>query len=381
MNRLFRVSFDILITSIVPIASWALLGLILDSNLINVFTLTYPLQFVLYVLRAVFSTGANICSYKEKNKNIINSGIILGTLFGAVILGIVVCNIEKYISFMNMDISTYKVFAIYSIIQIYMQLVLHLILDKLYYREENKKANKISLIFNLLNFTTLILSAIVTKNQVLTSCITLIFLGIYTLIILITNLDKFKLYINIFKCIKYDSVTFFTRITFVMIYLFGLSNAFSFGTEYVAAISFATLVTDMQWDIINSIAIVAKIDIAKKKFDYNEHVKNAYFLDFLLIISSLIMILILFKGYNVDMKIAGVFIGIEYLTLIMYPLYAIKTCYLQLEYSTMKTTVNKQIADILRTLASAFLATPYCTLIRTTYINGLSINLYQNFME
>ncbi len=44
MKRLFRVSFDILITSIVPIISWFLLGIILDNHLINVFSLTYPLQ-------------------------------------------------------------------------------------------------------------------------------------------------------------------------------------------------------------------------------------------------------------------------------------------------------------------------------------------------
>ena len=39
-----------------------------------------------------------------------------------------------------------------------------------------------------------------------------------------------------------------------------------------------------------------------------------------------------------------------------------KTCYLQLEYSAVKTTVHKQIANILRTIMS-FIPTPYCTLI------------------
>ena len=39
-----------------------------------------------------------------------------------------------------------------------------------------------------------------------------------------------------------------------------------------------------------------------------------------------------------------------------------KTYYLQLEYSALKTTIHKQIANILRTIMS-FIPTPYCTLI------------------
>ncbi len=68
MRRLFRVSFDILITSIVPIVSWFLLGIILDSHLINVFSLTYPLQCLMGMIIAIFGVGANICVYKDENK-------------------------------------------------------------------------------------------------------------------------------------------------------------------------------------------------------------------------------------------------------------------------------------------------------------------------
>ena len=135
MKRILRISLDILVTSVVPIAGWFLLGIILGGNLINVFSLTYPIQFIMNTFKSIFSTGANISAYKDNNKNAVNSGILLGIVLGALIFGIIIFNIEKYISFMNMDINTYKIFGIYSIIQLYLQLVLQFILKKLYYKE------------------------------------------------------------------------------------------------------------------------------------------------------------------------------------------------------------------------------------------------------
>lgn len=69
MNRLLRVSFDIFIASIVPILSWFTLGIVLDNNLINVFSLTYPLQCLMGMIVSIFGTGANISIYKDNNKN------------------------------------------------------------------------------------------------------------------------------------------------------------------------------------------------------------------------------------------------------------------------------------------------------------------------
>lgn len=362
MKRILRISLDILVTSIVPIAGWFLLGIILGGNLINIFSLTYPIQFIMNTFKSIFSTGANISAYKDDNKNVVNSGILLGIGLGALIFGIIAFNIDKYITFMNMDIDTYKIFGIYSIVQIYLQLVLQLILTKLYYQEENKKANKIAITFNLINFITLIGAAIITKNEYLTCIISIFTLLIYTIIIVIKNIEKFKFSINLAKCIKYDSVELFTSINFFIIYLFGLSNAFEFGEKYVLAITFSTLVTDMQWDITHAIGTVAKIDLSKRKFNYKEHLKNAYKLIFMLVVSIIIMSLTMYNGYNTDLLITSIFILGEIFCFIMYPLYIIKTCYLQLEYSAVKTTIYKQIANILRTIMS-FIPTPYCTLI------------------
>ena len=50
----------------------------------------------------------------------------------------------------------------------------------------------------------------------------------------------------------------------------------------------------------------------------------------------------------------------EIVNFIIYPIYRIKTCYLQLEWSALKTTSNKIIASILRMIMS-LLKTPFCT--------------------
>ena len=370
MKRLFRVSFDILITSIVPIVSWFLLGIILDNHLINIFTLTYPLQCLMTMIVQIFGVGANISIFKDKNKNAANNGIFYGTIFSIVIFSIIMFNSTNYISFMNMDSTIYKTFCMYSIFQILCQSILQLILTKLYYKEENSKANKISIKFNVINFTVLIGTAIITKNQLITVLITGFVILAMDVILYIKNIEKIDFKLNIKKCFQYDSVAFCVSFLFFVMYLFGFSNAFEYGEKYMLAITFATLVTDMQWDITEAIKTVAMVDIAKKKFNYNEHFKNAIKLIFLLILSVLIMSLITYPIYKPDLKIVSIFISIHILDFMLTPFIDIKVCYLQLEDSAFKMTLNMIIAYIIRTVI-AFAPTPFCTIIgqmcSTTY--------------
>ena len=123
MNRLLRIGFDILLTSITPILGWFLLGILVDKNLINIFTLIYPMQFVITTIQSIFGTGANISAIKDNNPNSAFSGIICGSILGFIILFGVIININNYISFMNMDISTYRIFAIYAVAQMFLQLL------------------------------------------------------------------------------------------------------------------------------------------------------------------------------------------------------------------------------------------------------------------
>lgn len=362
MKRLLRVSFDILITSIIPIVSWFLLGIILDNSLINIFSLTYPLQCLMGMIVAVFGVGANICIYKDKNENGADNGIFYGIVFSILAYGFIVFNSDKYIEFMNMDKSIYKVFCIYSIIQIFLNTVLQLILTKLYYKEEEQKANKISILYNSINFITLIGIAIITKDQLATVVITTIIMFILDLVLIIKNVDKVDFKINLKNCFKYNSVAFSVSFMFFIIYLFGFSNSFEFGEKYLIAITFATLVTDMQWDVTEAVRTVAKVDIAKKQFVYKEHFKNAIKLYGLIILSVLIMSLIAYPFYKPDIKIVSIFIFLHIVDFMLGPFKDLKICYLQLEDSALKMTTNMIIAYLIRT-AISFIPTPFCTII------------------
>lgn len=362
MKRLLRVSFDILITSIIPIVSWFLLGIILDNSLINIFSLTYPLQCLMGMIVAVFGVGANICIYKDKNENGADNGIFYGIVFSILAYGFIVFNSDKYIEFMNMDKYIYKTFCVYSIFQIFFHTILELILTKLYYKEENKKANKISIMYNSINFITLISIAIVTRNQLISAVGTIIIMLIIDFILLIKNIDKIDFRINLKNCFKYNSEAFSISLLFFIIYLFGFSNSFEFGEKYMIAITFATLVTDMQWDVVEAVRTVAKVDIAKKKFVYKEHFKNAIKLYGLVILSVLLMSLIAYPFYKPDIKIVSIFIFLHIVDFMLGPFKDLKICYLQLEDSALKMTSNMIIAYLIRT-AISFIPTPFCTII------------------
>lgn len=360
MKRLLRISFDLSLLSFIQIILWFLLGIIIDKNLINIFTLTYPLQFIYYIFRSVFSTGANISKEKDKNKDAVMSGLVIGSIISLITFLLILLNIDGYINFMNMDVNTYKTFVIYSVIEIFISLEFAFILNKLYYEGQNKLANKYSIMFNLLNLVLLVGTSLITKNQSVIVITTLIPLSLFTLYIIIKNSDKFKLKLNIPKCIKYDSVELFNNIGFLLIFLFGLSNAINFGEKYTLALTFVALITDTQWDTTEAIVTAATIDISKNNFNYKEHRRNAYKLLGILFLTSLIMFSLLYRFYDLDFKITMIYFAFEIVNFLIYPIYRIKTCYLQLEWSAFKITENKIFSLFLRMILS-LTKTPFCT--------------------
>lgn len=362
MKRLLRVGFDTALLSFIPILSWFLLSIIVDKNLINVFTITYPIQFITCMFKSAFSVGSNISKEKDKDKYAVGNGIFLTIVLGFIVYGFIIINIDKYISFMNMDISIYRAFTIYSVIQFYIQLIYSSIIEKLYYEEKNKLANIYSFSFNILNFTVLILSALLFKNSTIIIFLTLTTILLFTIYLVIKEREKVNFKFNIKKWIRYDSVNFFHHLCFLIIFLFGLSNATSYGEKYTLAISFVALITDTQWDVFDSINTVAKIDIAKKKFNYKESKKNAYKLLMLLLFSVFVMFLIFYHNYKLNLVITLILLGTEIFNYLIYPVYSLKTTYLNLEYSPEKITINKIVANIGRMLLT-LLRTPYCTAI------------------
>lgn len=371
MKRLLRVGLDTSLLSLIPVLSWFALSLIIDKNLINVFTLTYPIQFIYYMLKSIFSTGANVCRQKEKDEYAVGNGIILAIIIGFIIYGFIAINIDKYITFMNMDKNIYREFGIYSVIQIYIQLIFNFIIEKLYYENKNKLANKYSLTFNFINFFVLILSAILIKNKIIIVTITLISIFIFTIFLLIKENIKFNFKSNILHFLKYDSVAFFHALCFFIIFLFGLRTAINYGEVYATAITFTSLITDTQWDVFDSINTIAKIDISKNVFNYKESKKNAYKLLIILLLSIFLMFILLYKNYNLNITITLLFLSSEMINFFIYPIYSLKTNFLNLEHNPAFVTSNKIFANVVR-MGLSVLHTPFCT-----SIGQVVSNIYQ----
>lgn len=374
MKRLLRISFNQAIFSFIPILSWMMLGLILDKNLANVFTLTYPLQFIWQIFRSIFATGANINKEKDKKENAVLSGMTLGTVIGFVVFGFIAINIKRYIEFMNMDYNIYKEFALYSVIQLYIQLIFSFVMEKLYFEGKEKLANKYMLILNILNFGVLMAASLLIKDKTIIIITTLITIFIYTLYITIKQYRKFKFEVNLLKYIKYESVSIARDIFFFLTYLFGFSNALEFGEEYITALNFAALVTDTQWDSFGAVDTVAKIDISKGEFNYKEHKKNAYKLLGILLSTTFLMLIFSYRYYELNLTITLMYLSVEIVNFLLEPLYEIKTCYLQLaDKLEVKVTSNKVIASGIRVVTS-FLKTPFCTAI------GQSLSMIEQFI-
>ena len=96
MKRLLRISFNAAFFSFIPILSWFMLGILVDENIANVFTLTYPIQFIWAMLRGIFATGANISKERQKDENDVLSGMTLGIIVGAIIFGFLAINVDFY---------------------------------------------------------------------------------------------------------------------------------------------------------------------------------------------------------------------------------------------------------------------------------------------
>lgn len=360
MKRLLRIAFNSAVFSFIPILSLFCLGLIVDKNLANIFTLTYPLQFIMILLKSIFGTGANISKQIDKDENAVLSGMTIGSIIGFIVFGLFALNLRNYIQFMNLDYEIYKEFALYSVIQLYIQFLFFLVLEKLYFEGKEKKANKYCIQQNLLNFAVLILSAIFIKNKIGIVIITLVTISIYTLTITIKQYRRFKFEIHIIKYIRYESVEIANNLLFFLIYLFGLSNALQFGEKYTVALNFVALITDTQWDSFDAITTVAKIDISKNKFNYIEHRNNAYKLLGILGFTTFIMLLISYRFYELDLIITIIYLSFEVINFILYPIYTIKTCYLQLGKLAKNITTNKITAGVIRFFIS-LIKTPYCT--------------------
>ena len=362
MKRLFQISFDTLLLSVIPIIIWNALGLILDKNLIVIFSLTYPIQFLFSILYYIFAVGPNITAEKKKDKNIVYSNIFLGILVGILVLLLLIFNCNNFLSIMNVDVSVFKIFTIYSFFNIFYSYVLKLVLEKLYFEKENKKANSISILFNTINLLSIVILAIITKSQIITSFVTLIIMTLLLFIILFFNIKKFKIHFSISDNIKNSSIGIVENVSMFIIYFIGHINTYSFGMKYILASTFVGIVTDTQWDMIYAIQTAVHIDVSKDNFSFKEHLKNGYKLSFIRILSSIIMSFVLYKLYTPNIIIFLICFFVQIVFMLFFPIITIRQHYLQIKSKETNTnpTLHSSISKTLRTICS-FIHNPYCT--------------------
>lgn len=371
MKRLLRISLDTLLMSTMPIIMWILLGIILDKNISNVFTLTYPIQFVTTLLLSIFGTGPNVNAIKNKKQSLVDSNILLGGIVGLVITVILSINVDHYINFMSMDVQIYRVFCIYSFILMYLQLILQLICQKLYYLEKNKESNKLTITFNIINIICIVLLSYITRNQVISVIFTIIVDSAIIFYIILKNVKTFKLNFEVLKNVKYVSNDIFDRFGMFLIYFIGWKNTLEFGAIYLVAINFETLIADAQWDMSYSIQTAATIDSSKDKLNFKESLRNGHKLVGLLVTSTLIMGSVLYFYYKPVLWIVAIFVGVQIFDMFLSPRLWIKQQYCQINYSPKKTTFHECVKKVIR-IVTSFLPTPFCT-----YIGQLMAMAYQ----
>lgn len=362
MKSLFRISFNKFIFSFTPILVWFSLGIIIEGNLANIFALTYPLQFVFMVLTSFFGTAPNINEVKDKAKGAAFSGALAGLSIGGMITLFLVLNLDIYVNYMNMDYEACKEFAMFSVVSLYISFALSVIMEKLYFDKKEKRANRYMIVYNAIYILALIGTALLTKDKMQIVTVAIVSLAVYVVFILMRTFKSYRLKFNfrIWKWFRYESNVILSNMLYFVVYLVGFSNVFSYGPEYTTVMNFVALLTDTQWDSFDAISTVAKIDISKNTFNYRRSLRNAYKLLGLLLLSIVVMFLFTIRFYDIDLWLFFAFFSFDLYVFLIYPIYALKACYLQIKWSPFITTSNKMVQMLIR-LSCVFIPTPFCT--------------------
>ncbi len=364
MKRYISISLSLLVVSLVNMLTWLCLGFTMGNpNLSSVFSLTYPVQFVVYVLLSLFGTGANVRKNKKNDEtdNSVFSGMIWGIFFSVIIFVVLSVFSDNYVKFMNMDVAVFGNFARFVMLQSLAWIIFQLVLEKLYFEDKDKEANIHGVMFYVLSFVSLIVCSLITKNETIIIAVSLSLLFVYMLVLFLTKIRKFKFEWNFLPNIKYDSVTLCTSLLFFITYFVGYSNAFEAGEKYIVSINLVNLVTDPQWDALGAIGKIAKIDLSRDDYNFKSAIKKSLILTVMYMASSLALFFGLFKAYGATLWIGVICLLMQLIDMITDVFSQNLRCFLQLDFSaTFATFLNFSIMG-LRTLLSVVLITPFNT--------------------
>lgn len=332
-----------------------------NTQFSEVFSLTYPLQFVEVILVSFFASASNVRANKEDNKNCVESGMLLGLIFGIIVFGLVAFFVDGYISFMNMLPEIYHWFTLMAIGQLFFTFINTLVTEKLYFKNNDKKANFCNIGFIVINFLSVILTSIITKNQMAICITNLACLCVYVCVWLGLTFKKFKFNFNPLKNFKYESICLISNMFMLIVYLFGYRSAFSFGAEYVVSLNFVNLITDPQWDAVDAISKIAKIEISNSTYNYKKALRNSCAITIFYVATSIILFFSLSKVYNVVLTIGLIYLAFQIADLLLNILQANIKTFMQLEFSPIVATGIYIVGKIVRTVLAVAIMNPYNT--------------------
>ncbi len=383
MKRYFSISITLFMFSAINALTYFLLGFVYGNTAFSeVYSLTYPLQYIVVIFISFFASASNIRANKEDNKNCSNTGIVLGLVFGIIPFAITAIFVDSYINFMNLNPQIYRTFTLMAIGDLFFTYVINLVTEKLYFENQDKKANLCLLLFMVLNMASIALTTLITKNQMIILAINLLCLLIYCTVWLILVLKKFKFDFSITKNFKYESLYIVNDLFMFFTYLFGFSKAFSFGAEYVVALNFVNLITDPQWDALGAINKIAKIDYSMSNYNHKQANKYSFVITICYTFSSFVFFFGLFRLYKIELSVGIIFLAIQIVDMLLNSYKANLQSFLQLDYSPTKCTIINVFHKSVRLILSLSLFTPYNTNIGqlASGIIGLSIFMIIRFI-
>lgn len=362
MKRLFYIGSGKFVFSLFPVLSWFILSLILqDANALNVFSLTYSIQFISSFLKSLFSTGANVRANKKNDPNAVWNGVFWGTIFSVAVFAILLIFVDKYIEFFGLNVSTYRDYAIYGIGFYFLQTTFSFIIEKLYFEDKEKMANVHQIVFNVVNICLVSVLALCLVNKLLAFIITLSVLTVYVVVLYVWQFTKFKIDFSFVKNIKYDTLDLISSVFMCLIYFFGLRTVFSAGEEYLVAINIVTLATDPQWDCLDAIATVVKVDLSKNRYQYKKELKNAYLFCLIVVLSSVVMSFSLALAYGASLVLVTIYLSFQIVDMLSHPYQKILGVYTQIEYSPIIPVAIDISAKVVRTFIATIIISPFCT--------------------
>jgi len=362
VKRLCKIGAGVAVFSILPILTWILLSKILgDDRIANVFSITYGLQFLYAIIKYLFGSGANVRKEKKNDVNSIYNGMLIGGIVTVVVFSLLIIFADRYILFFGQDPEFYLIYVRYGMGLIGAQTLLSFVVEKLYFDDKENVANMHLFGFNILAFGSAIILSMILPNTAKALYASLMMCVLYIVVLYIWQFRKFKLDFKFYENIRYVSSELTSAFFLLIIYIFGYRNAFSAGGEYILALNLVSLCTDTQWDMFEAIATATRVDIAKGRFKYRNMVKNAYIFCTLLVVSSVVMTAIMTVTSEVIFNLVVIYLVVQVIDMIRYTYVVILATYTQLEYSLTKNTIIKVFAELIRTILSVVIVSPFCT--------------------